>query len=50
MGGKSIFAMDLSGVQSVLMAGISLMLQLCVESWGIQLMVSQAQFTFKTNN
>ena len=50
MGGKSIFVMDLSGVQSVLMAGISLTLQLCVESWGTQPMVSQAQFTFKTSN
>ena len=38
--GESIFVTDLSGVQSVSMAGIILMLQLCVESWGIQLMVS----------
>ena len=40
MWGESIFATDLSGVESVSMAGISLMLQLCVESWGIQQMVS----------
>ena len=49
MWGESIFATDLSGVESVSMAGILLTLQLCVESWGIQLMVSQALFTFKTN-
>ena len=35
-----VFAMDLSGVQSVSMAGIILTLQLCVESWGTQQMVS----------
>ena len=46
MWGESIFAMDLNGVQSVLMAGITLMLQLCVESWGIQLMVSDPNFIF----
>ena len=40
MWGESIFAMDLSGVESVVMAGIILMLQLCVESWGLQLMVN----------
>jgi hypothetical protein len=40
MWGKSIFAMDLNGVESVKMAGIILMLQLCVESWGMQQMVS----------
>jgi hypothetical protein len=37
---KSIFVMDLNGVQSVSMAGIILTLQLCVESWGMQQMVS----------
>ena len=40
MWGESIFVMDLSGVQSVVTAGIILTLQLCVESWGTQLMVS----------
>ena len=45
MWGESIFVMDLDGVQSVVMAGIILMLQLCVESWGIQQMVSLIQNT-----
>ena len=49
MKGKSIFAMDLTGVQSVVTAGIILMLQLRVESLGTQQMVSQALFTFKIN-
>ena len=40
MWGESIFVMDLNGVQSVVMAGIILMLQLCVESWDMQQMVS----------
>ena len=40
MWGESIFAMDLNGVQSVLMAGIIWMLQLCVENLGIRQMVS----------
>ena len=43
MWGESIFATDLNGVESVVMAGIILMLQLCVESWGIQQMVSLHQ-------
>jgi hypothetical protein len=37
---ESIFATDLNGVQSVSVAGIILTLQLCVESLGMQQMVS----------
>ena len=40
MWAESIFVMDLSGIQSVVMAGIILTLLLCVESWDIQQMVS----------